>query len=153
MGIKKTNRNSLKVKKEVSNNKEKKIEKDIIVKEEINKNNILITNSKISTDIFMNALNYCNNDNKSTNNALNNNKENSDYFAKVNISKINNKNINIFDEQKFSMNKEKQLNNIRENESKEKCKIENIEKVNNINKYNSNIGNIHDLDNFDDLFK
>jgi len=51
------------------------------------------------------------------------------------------------------MNKEKQLNNIRENESKEKCKIENIEKFNNINKYNSNIGNIHDLDNFDDLFK
>ena len=152
------NRNRLKVNKEISNNKERKIEKDIIVKEEINKNNILITNSKISTDIFMNALNFCNNDkdnndNKSTNNDKNNNKDNNDYFAKVNVSKINNKNINIFDEQKFTMNKEKQLNNIRENESKEKCKIENIEKFNNINKYNSNIGNIHDLDNFDDLFK
>ena len=51
------------------------------------------------------------------------------------------------------MNKEKQLNNIKENESNEKFKIEIIEKDNNTNKYNSNIGNIHDLDNFDDLFK
>ena len=152
------NRNSLIVNKELSNNKERKNEKDIIIKEEINRNNILINNSKISTDIFMNALNFCNNDkeknnNKNANNVQNNNKDNSDYLAKINDSKINKKNINIFDEQKFTMNKEKQLNNIKENESNEKFKIEIIEKDNNTNKYNSNIGNIHDLDNFDDLFK
>ena len=111
-------------------------------KEEINRNNILMTNSKISTDIFMNTLNFCNNDNDSKNTSIiqSNNKDNSNYLEKVNVSKINAKNINIFDEQKFNMNKEKQLNNIKENESKGKYKIENIEiKDNKINKYNSNI--------------
>jgi hypothetical protein len=146
------NRNNLIVNKslELSKDKERKNEKDII----INRNNILITNSKISTDIFMNVLNFCNNDNINTNIVQNNNKDNSNYKAKINDSKINKKNINIFDEQKFNMNKEKQLNNIKENESKEKYKRENLEiKENNINKYNSNIGDIHNLDNFDDLFK
>jgi hypothetical protein len=145
------NRNNLIVNKslELSKDKERKNEKDII----INRNNILITNSKISTDIFMNALNFCNNDNKNTSNVQNNNKDNSDYLTKVNVSKINKKNINIFDEPKINMNKENQFNEIKENESDKNYKIENIEKDNNINKYNSNIGNIHDLDNFDDLFK
>ena len=149
------NRNNLIVNKslELSKDKERKNEKDIIDKEEINRNNILITNSKISTDIFMNALNFCNNDNKNTSNVQNNNKDNSDYLTKVNVSKINKKNINIFDEPKINMNKENQFNEIKENESDKNYKIENIEKDNNINKYNSNIGNIHDLDNFDDLFK
>ena len=52
------------------------------------------------------------------------------------------------------MNKEKKLNYMKENESKDKFKFKNIEnKDSKINKYNSNIGNIDDLDNFDDLFK
>jgi len=154
------NRNSLIVNKsiELSNNK-RKIEKDIIDSEDINKNSILITNSKISTDIFMNVLNFCNNDKDNNDNInaniiQNNNEENSNYKARVNDSKINKKNINIFGEQKFNMNKEKELNKIKGNKSKEKYKIENFGiKDNNKNKFNSNIGNIHDLDNFDDLFK
>jgi len=154
------NRNSLIVNKsiELSNNK-RKIEKDIIDSEDINKNSILITNSKISTDIFMNVLNFCNNDKDNNDNInaniiQNNNEENSNYKARVNDSKINKKNINIFGEQKFNMNKEKELNKIKGNKSKEKYKIKNFGiKDNNKNKFNSNIGNIHDLDNFDDLFK
>ena len=54
------NRNSLIVNKsiELSENKERKKWKDIKDKEEINRNNILISNSKISIDIFMNVLNF-----------------------------------------------------------------------------------------------
>jgi len=140
---------------ELSKNKEKQSEKNIIEKdkEEINRNNILITNSKISTDIFMNALNFCNNDNKNSRNFQNINKDNCNY-PEMNISNINKKNLNIIEEQKLNMNKEKELNNMKENESKDKFKFENIViKDSKINKYNSNIGNIHDLDNFDDLFK
>ena len=133
--------NSLIVNKTIELTKNKEIDK-----EEINKNNILITNSKISTDIFMNALNFCNidkdnNDNKNSNNIQNYYKDNCNYLAEVNVSKINKE--NIFHEQKFNLNKEKQLNNKKENETKEKNKIEKFEiKDNNINKYNSNIGNI-----------
>ena len=38
-------------------------EKQSINKKEMDKNSFLVTNSKISTDIFMNALNYKNNNN------------------------------------------------------------------------------------------
>ena len=62
---------------ELSSNKKK--EKEGIEHDEINKNKILITNSKISTDIFTSALNYCNNDNNINNinnKILNNNNKN-----------------------------------------------------------------------------
>lgn len=52
---------------ELPKNKDEKKEGDKVQErnkeqEEINRNKILVTNSKISADIFMNAFNYRNND-------------------------------------------------------------------------------------------
>ena len=145
------------------NEKGKEKEKDKENKKEFEKNKYLITNSKLSTDIFMNALNFKNNHDNSKlkkNININNNiftkpffnsisnsisSDNYDnkyyseaaYYSKSKSGKDNKQmNTSINDQSKvnnFKFQKEKGLSNIKENISIEKEKSSKIKNKQNIN--------------------
>ena len=125
--------------------------------DEINKQKMMLNNSKISANIFMSAFNYDLNENK-----INIDKKRSKSKKRKFVSNsLTTEKIEKNLENNAKINeKENKLSNIKEIVSNEKEK--NIDgKSNSIINKNKNkkneefgiIGNIHDLDNFDDLFK
>ena len=125
--------------------------------DEINKQKMMLNNSKISANIFMSAFNYDLNENK-----INIDKKRSKSKARkfVSNSLTTEKSEKNLENNAKINEKENKLSNIKEIVSNEKEKNIDGKSISIINKNKNKkneefgiIGNIHDLDNFDDLFK